>query len=125
MSETMHEHYREDTFTITATGFAAPLTGVARYVRHGHIVHLYLPTLSGTSNATTFTLTGIPLQAMPSHDAIHAARITDNGTAAMGIATMAAKSGTITLAATAAGGAFTGSGTKAVANQVLTYLSVP
>jgi Collagen triple helix repeat (20 copies) len=53
--------YTTGTFPVTATGFSgtAP-TGTAQYVRVGNVVTLALPALSGTSNATTFELTGIP-----------------------------------------------------------------
>jgi hypothetical protein len=61
--------YEAGTFVITATGFAgtAP-SGTVGYVRLGTQVTLRLPPggLFGTSNATTFTLTGVPasLQAL-------------------------------------------------------------
>jgi hypothetical protein len=47
-------------FTITGTGFTANPTGTAFWRRIGPVVIINLPALSGTSNATTFTLTGIP-----------------------------------------------------------------
>jgi hypothetical protein len=50
------------TFTVTYTGFSGTaLTATARWVKFGNEVTIYIPTnVSGTSNATTFTLTGIP-----------------------------------------------------------------
>ncbi len=48
------------TFTITYTGFTATVTGTASWVRIGKLVMLTLPAGSGTSNATSFTATGLP-----------------------------------------------------------------
>ena len=56
------------TFVITGTGFAVNPTGTARYSIAGNQVVLFIPNLTGTSNAVTFTLTGIPA-------AIQAARV--------------------------------------------------
>lgn len=52
--------YASGTFTVTATGFAGTVSGTARWARSGAQVVLALPDLTGTSNATTFTLTGMP-----------------------------------------------------------------
>jgi len=52
--------YDEATFTVTGTGFVANPTGTARYIKIGNIVVVFIPQLTGTSNTTTFTLTGIP-----------------------------------------------------------------
>lgn len=57
--------YTEGTFTITGTGFSGTVTGTARYIRIGKSVTLYLPQLQGTSNATTFTMTGMPAAIRP------------------------------------------------------------
>lgn len=53
--------YEEGSFTVTATGFSgtAP-SGTAYYTRIGKQVTIVFPYLSGTSNAATFGLTGIP-----------------------------------------------------------------
>jgi hypothetical protein len=53
--------YTEGTFTLTATGFSgtAP-SGTAAYVQLGKQLTVWLPQLTGTSNATTFTMTGWP-----------------------------------------------------------------
>jgi hypothetical protein len=58
--------YEENTFTVTATGFSgtAP-SGTATYVRIGKQVTVLLPALTGTSNATTFALTGWPAGLYP------------------------------------------------------------
>ena len=71
--------YTPGTFTVTATGFSgtAP-SGTARSVIIGKQVTVHLPNLSGTSNATTFTLTGIPLALNPVENFFMAAFIQDN-----------------------------------------------
>lgn len=55
----------QGSFTITYTGFTANPTGTATWYRSGKIVTLILPALTGTSNATTFTMTGIPAAISP------------------------------------------------------------
>ena len=45
---------------MTATGYGSAVTGTARYTQVGALVTLHLPQLSGTSNAETMTLTGLP-----------------------------------------------------------------
>lgn len=53
------------TFTITFTGMAGATTGTATYYKVGNLVMLYLPTLTGTSNSTAFTATGLPAAIQP------------------------------------------------------------
>lgn len=55
-----------DTFTIGTTGFVSNPSGTARYQMYGRVVVLSIPTLSGTSNSTSFTLTGLPTEIRPS-----------------------------------------------------------
>ena len=53
------------TFTITYTGFTANPTATAAWARTGNVVTLFLPGGTGTSNATTFTATGLPAAINP------------------------------------------------------------
>ena len=112
----------DGTFTITLTGFATPPTGTARFRREGRQVTLYIPALSGTSNATTCTLTGAPTNIRPARAQAVPTLITDNGTNAFGWGSMAT-GGTITLYPSAALNAsgWTGSGTKAIVEQTISY----
>ena len=71
--------YEESTFTVTGTGFTVNPTGTARYVRVGKHVTLMLPSLSGTSNATTFAITGIPASLRPAQNLNVLAACNDNG----------------------------------------------
>lgn len=55
------------TFVLTATGMTAVVTGSVLYRRVENFVSLFLPAVFiGTSNATTFTLTGLPTNLIPS-----------------------------------------------------------
>ena len=57
------------TFTITATGFTATITATATWYVNNNTVTLSIPinTIQGTSNATTFTLTGLPAAINPTN----------------------------------------------------------
>lgn len=52
-------------FTITLTGFTAGVTGTAVFSITNNVVTLFIPTLSGTSNVTTMTATGLPTAITP------------------------------------------------------------
>ena len=108
------------TFTATATGMTTSPTGTIKYSIVGNTVTLDIPTISGTSNDTAFTLTGAPAAIAPAADKDIVARITDNGTVALGFARIKT-TGVIELYATVGGNAFTGSGTKAIGVNSLTY----
>lgn len=101
------------TLTATGTGFAANPTGTARYALLGDTtVALFLPSLTGTSTATTFTVTGLPTAIQPTQTSWQPVRVTDNGADALGLVRLNAASGTLDLFATVGGGAWTNSGTK-------------
>lgn len=57
--------YDEGTFTATGNGFTVNPTGTAKFRIIGLVVVLFLPQLSGTSNVTTFTITGLPAAIRP------------------------------------------------------------
>lgn len=91
------QEYTEDGFTATANGFTASITGSAQYAKAGGLVILFLPTLTGTSNTTTFTITGLPAAIQPtrtSHIMLWAA---DNSTDQLALVRLNAGSGTIDL----------------------------
>jgi hypothetical protein len=52
------------TFTITYTGMVG-VTGTAVWARMGNLVTLFFPAATGTSNAATFTATGLPAAIHP------------------------------------------------------------
>ena len=116
--------YTEGTFTVTATGFTTTVTGTARYVRVGKQVTLRLPALGGTSNATTFTLTGIPAGLVAGDQAHVPVIVQDNGPglAIPGIITTTPASTTWNVSKDCAGGAWTAANAKSIGASTLTYL---
>ena len=93
------------TFVGTFTGFTAGVTGTCTWARVGKVVTLTFPsTANGTSNATTFTMTGLPSAIQPSAltQAISLANaaVRDNGAPPTPCpsATVTAASGTVTFA---------------------------
>jgi hypothetical protein len=115
------EAYTPGAFTVTATGMTTTITGTARYALMGKQVTLYLPTLSGTSNATTFTLTGIPAalnnataQNLPRH-------VTDNGASSVGML-QTPVGGVMTVLRDPLATAWTASGVKRLFTTAVSYL---
>jgi len=118
------------TFTITFTGFTASPTGTARWAKMGNIVCLFIPgATTGTSNATTFTATGIPAEITPSRSQIVAIpdNCVDNNSAivASGVYAIPSTSSTITFSIANSSAGWTAAGTKGFVNSVvITYLLV-
>jgi hypothetical protein len=118
------------TFTATITGFAAPPTGTATWFRIGKLVILFLPTITGTSNSTSMTMTGLPAVIQPpTLSQFCPCLLQDNTTNVLGFGLVNAASGTITFtrgvvsgtAVTSASTGFTAAGTKGVNDTVLVY----
>jgi hypothetical protein len=114
--------YITGTFTVTATGFSgtAP-SGTATYVIIGRQVTLVLPALTGTSNATTFTITGIPAAIQTSVGQFCLVPAMNNNVWDVGLVSPVA-SGTWSLYVNGGGTAWTASGSKGMQNCVITYL---
>lgn len=53
------------TFTGTLTGMTASVTGTCSWTRNGNQVILTIPAMTGTSNSTSMTMTGIPAAINP------------------------------------------------------------
>lgn len=120
-SGTIQEEYESGTFTITLTGIAgADPTGTARYERYRDKVNLYIPQLTGTSDATTATLTGMPASIRPARDRRAFVRVADNSVVNEGIATIAS-SGIITLLYGPTELAWTAAGIKTIYPVDLNY----
>lgn len=111
--------YDEDTFTITGVGFSVNPTGTARYFLFGKLVGLYIPTLSGTSNTTSFSLSGIPAGITPTRTSDHLVFIQDNTVQATGV--LEISSGSLIVGTLVPGNAFTASGTKTLYNCWVFY----
>lgn len=117
--------YTEGTFTATGTGFGgtAP-TGTARYVQIGKQVTLYLPELSGTSNATTFGVTGLPAALWPTYvtaGIFQAVRVRDNGNIGPAGMLLVSAAGAINLYTAPNGTGWTAAGTKTLYECSLAY----
>lgn len=115
--------YQEGSFTGTTTGHATPATGTIYFVRVGKLVTLNVPTLTGTSNAATFTVTGLPASITPARNQGRVlASIEDNTTVAEGYIAVTS-SGTIAIAKslTASGSDWTTSGSKTLSSLSLSY----
>lgn len=101
-------------FVATAIGMTTAQTGTVTYSANGNSVVLDFPAITGTSNATTFTLTGVPAAIRPATAKIVHITITDNGGAATGGRARIETDGTITIFSTPALGAFTAASTKSI-----------
>lgn len=116
--------FAKGTFTITGNGFTANPTATATYSVAGGVATVFIPTLSATSNATTFNLTGIPAAIQPAtlSPIVVALVCSDNGTifgssAAPCTVKINAASGTWNVL-DAGSNLWTASGTKAVFNNM-------
>lgn len=109
------------TFTATGTGFTTSPTGTAIYSRFDKMVMIFLPTITGTSNATTFTLTGIPASLIPSSDRTVFVRTVDNGGAVTVSLAVIKNDGSISIFKNVSAAAFTASGTKTLYNCMINY----
>lgn len=101
------------TFTGTMTGMTTSPTILITFRRMGSI-YVYTgaaSTVSGTSNATTMTMTGIPAVAQVSTQQAVYCRVVDNGVTQLGIALLGGASVTFGLGSATSGG-FTAAGTK-------------
>lgn len=111
----------QSSFTATATGMTTSPTGTVKYAVDNGAVTLDIPNITGTSNATTFTLTGMPVEARPAVDKDMLCRVQDN-TGAAGLGLLRVKTtGVIELYVGASGGGFTAAGTKSVSPMSVTY----
>jgi hypothetical protein len=115
-------------FTATGTGFTANPTGTAHYAVSGNVVTLTIPALTGTSNAITFTITGLPAGIQPARAQVlpcpWSASENNSVTGATQVDfSLAASSGTITVLVAGSSAGFSASNTKGLVSQVvLTYL---
>lgn len=112
-------------FTIGTTGFVTPPSGTAVYhITNGTIVDLFIPTLgTSTSNAVTFTLTGIPVIIQPNFFQNQEQQMgaVDNGAEIVGNFTIGLTVGVIGLENGAGLNNWTPTGQKGVGNQTFRY----
>lgn len=114
-------------FTGTLTGITLETSAPVYYVRNGGQVVLYIPAISGTSNTTACTITGMPASLNPTRTQyVMIQAVQNNGTiyyngrvsiSTTGVITLFFASGVSTITST-----FTNSGTKGMAEQAtITY----
>jgi hypothetical protein len=117
-------------FTGTTTGIAGTPTNTCYYSINGKTCTITLGTVTGTSNANSFTITGLPSACQPARNQYVPVSPLgfENNTVIAPAATnfdvlVTASSGTITFLSANSAAGWTASGTKGVANPVsFTYL---
>ena len=123
---------KEDTGTTTSatgtlTGVTGTVTGTIYFQKRGSVVTMRIPGLSGTSNSTGFTLTvSFPSGYEPTLSNSFIARMVDNGVSTLGMLEIGGGTpGVITMYSNLNGAGWTGSGTKAIQDNInLTYYVV-
>jgi len=119
--------YQSGSFAAILTGCTTVPTTTCYWVRIGNLVTLNLPgPLTGTSNTTLATITGLPPDVMPNTYGYSALLpVWNNGVLAIGAAYITAV-GEITLYTLAGGGygGFTAAGTKGVGTFTITYFTL-
>lgn len=104
------------------SGFSVVPTGaVASYQKMGKLIVVsYRDTANGTSNAVTYTITGLPFAAVTQTPPLNVI-VTDNSVQAAGTVQVAGTTATMTKGAATGGGGFTASGNKACSGFIITY----
>jgi len=110
-------------FTVTLTGVTATVTGTVRWTRNGRQVSLLLPALSGTSNSTAKTYSGMPTSLRPAFNVTGVTTGINNSGAAQEVITssIAAAASVITFARLTSDGLWTASGVCSVSGGTLVY----
>lgn len=118
--------YAQGSFTATAaSGWTTTPTTTVKWTRVGNMVTLDFGNgLTGTSNATGTTATGLPSALQPSATKIlNGLRMIDNGGAdSWGLLVLSSGSGTMTFYKDPAGSNWTNSGTKTIDSGMVTYI---
>ncbi len=108
------------TFTGTLTGCTTSPTGTLRYVLHGRIVTVFIPSISGTSNSNAATVTGLPAALIPNRDQDQWGAMVDNGNSGYGTYRIKT-TGVIELYVGTNYSNFTAAGTKATKTCTVSY----
>ncbi len=114
----------QGTFTASATGFTTTPTMTVSWSKMGNIVTLSFVGLSGTSNANTFTLTGLPAEIQPSTLTTTSPVVADVNNSVQELACqiiITAASGTMSLLRTQSLTGWTAALTKAINQCTITY----
>jgi hypothetical protein len=115
------DDYEEGSFTFTGTGFTTSPTKTAYYTKIGDQVTVQLPDITGTSNTTAMTITGLPValrsaRAYTFSGLVYNASVINNGYF------YGAHANAVTVYWNAVSDAFTASGVKGIPNNLsITY----
>lgn len=121
INETFEIVSTEGSYTGTETGCTTSPTGTVEWSRNGNVVTLEIPSITGTSNTTACTITGMPTSIRPAGaQVVRPIVVMDNSAAAIGTVTVET-SGVLTLGVGVGAGAFTGSGVKGTQSGTITY----
>ncbi len=121
ISDAISALYTAGSFTASLTGCTTVPTGTIYYVMVGDSVILSSDTLTGTSNTTAATLTGMPAAIYPTRTQAAVIRVRENGTSVFGLAEIST-SGVITLYPDAFGSGFTAANAKGILRSSFSYL---
>ena len=109
-------------FTATLTGCTTSPTGTARYEVNNGVATLTIPDMSGTSNSTSCTITGLPAALQTVNNQFGTpALILDNGTQSAEQVYVSGGTGTLVLRKNGSDTGFTNSGTKGVRGCTIVY----
>ena len=115
------DDYEEGSFTFTGTGLTTSPTGTAYYTKIGNQVTVKIPNITGTSNTTACTLTGLPAALRAETAYVFWARVYNNSSTSFGML-YGAHDTAVTVYWNAATDAFTASGTKGITDNLsITY----
>lgn len=107
-------------YTGTATGMTTSPTGTIYYTRVGDLVTMNFPNITGTSNVTTFTITGGPTTMRPSSERRCVVTLSDNSVGYFGTANIQS-TGTIEFYLGSTNTIFTNAGGKGVLECSISY----
>lgn len=109
-------------FTGTLTGCTTSPTGTCRYEVNNGVVTLFIPNISGTSNSTACTITGLPAAIQTANDQYGTlAMILDNGNPFAEQVYVSGGAGTLVLRRNGSDTGFTNSGTKGIRACTIVY----
>lgn len=115
------------TFTGTLNGVTALVQGTVKVQRVGNCVTMHIPSLTGTSNSTSCSISGLPAALIPAAaSSMEPCIIDDNSVTALGrMEVTAAGAITVYPSLTAAATGWTAAGTKTVTRKSITYFISP
>ena len=122
MTSQLLNYYEEGTWTATLTGCTTSPTVTATATRVGRVVTINIPGLSGTSNSTSKSITGMPAQYRPAgQQRGFYAQVSDNGLPSVVGSVFVEASGTVLVFAGPNNDNWTALGTCVIQNMNLTF----